>query len=320
MILVTGGFGMIGSNLTRKLVSLGHQVVVVDNLTNGHKVKNLSDVEIFDYVDKTDFYDNALEMLSKLSVKVVFHQGACSSTTEWDGRYMMKNNYNNSCSLLEACKKIGVKFVYASSASVYGLGKNGFSVERKSEYPINVYAYSKLLFDNYVRRSITTDPSMQAVGMRYFNVYGPYEGHKASMSSPIFQFHRQLSETKKLNLFGSYDGLSAGEHKRDFIHVDDVVDVNLWAAFEYRGNGIFNVGTGVAETFMNVAKITAYSVGISDENAAIRIIDFPEHLKGHYQSFTQADLSGLREAGYSKSFRSVYDGVPQYVNWLNEYD
>jgi ADP-L-glycero-D-manno-heptose 6-epimerase len=313
MIIVTGGAGFIGSNLIRALNQRGESnILLVDHLVNGRKMHNIADLEIADYMDKTEFIEQIESPIFWSGVQAVLHQGACSATTEWDGQYVMKNNYNYSKRLLHGCIAKNIAFIYASSASVYGSGQHGFRVDRSCEHPINMYAYSKFQFDQYVRR-VLPETKSPIVGFRYFHVYGPREQHKGSMSSTAFHFNRQVIEQKKAQLFEGCDGLANGEQKRDFVYVDDVVDVNLWFLDHPEQRGIYNVGTGKAETFNTVAK----TVIDWHKEGCIEYIPFPEHLKGVYQSYTQADISGLQKAGYTKSFLSVKQGVTRYLEWLN---
>ena len=313
MIIVTGGAGFIGSNLVRALNRRGESnIVLVDHLQNGRKMHNMADLDIADYLDKTEFIEKIESPAFLKGVRAVFHQGACSATTEWDGQYVMKNNYEYSKRLLHSCIAQNTPFIYASSASVYGNGEHGFRVDRSCEHPINMYAYSKFQFDQYVRRLLPETRS-QIVGFRYFNVYGPGEQHKGSMSSTAFHFNRQVIEQKKAKLFEGCDGLANGEQKRDFVYVDDVVDVNLWFLDHQEQRGIYNVGTGRAETFNTVAQ----AVINWHKEGTIEYIPFPEHLKGAYQSYTQADISGLKQAGYIKDFLTVDQGVTRYLDWLN---
>lgn len=313
MIIVTGGAGFIGSNLIRVLNKRGESnILLVDHLQNGRKMHNMADLDIADYMDKTEFIEKIESPAFLKDARAVFHQGACSATTEWDGQYVMKNNYDYSKRLLNNCIAQNTSFIYASSASVYGNGKHGFRVDRSCEHPINMYAYSKFQFDQYVRR-LLPETKTQIVGFRYFNVYGPGEQHKGSMSSTAFHFNKQVIEQKKAKLFEGCDGLANGEQKRDFVYVDDVVDVNLWFLDHREQRGIFNVGTGRAETFNTVAK----AVIDWHKEGSIEYIPFPEHLKGAYQSYTQADNSELKQAGYTKEFLTVKQGVTRYLDWLN---
>jgi len=312
MIIVTGGAGFIGSNLVKALNQRGERdILLVDNLTNGRKMHNIADLDIADYLDKDEFIGR-IGKSNFSGIRAVFHQGACSSTTEWDGRYVMANNYDYSKRLLDWCQTRCVQFLYASSASVYGNGQKGFRVDRDCEQPINMYAYAKFQFDQYVRR-VLPDAASQIAGFRYFNVYGPREQHKGGMSSTVFHFNRQVIEHGVARLFEGCDGYANGEQRRDFIHVDDVIDVNLWCYDHPDKSGIFNVGTGQAETFNAVANAVIAWHG----QGRIEYIPFPDHLKGAYQSFTQADIQGLRQAGYGKPFLSIQQGVNRYLDCLN---
>jgi ADP-L-glycero-D-manno-heptose 6-epimerase len=314
MIVVTGGAGFIGSNLVRALNERGRtDILVVDNLKNGVKFRNLVDCEFLDYFDKDEF----LRMLEQAkaqggAVDVIFHLGACSATTEWDGRYLMQNNYAYSKALLHYCLDRGIRFVYASSAAVYGAGQS-FAEDRRNESPLNAYGYSKFVFDQYVRRHLPSAGSLVA-GMRYFNVYGPRESHKESMASVAWHFHNQVQADRTVRLFEGSDGYGDGEQRRDFIHVADAVDVTLWFGLHSQYSGIFNVGTGRSQTFNDIARavVTWHNKG------HIQYVPFPAHLVGRYQSYTQADLTRLRAAGYEAQFRTVEEGVPAYLDWLQQ--
>jgi ADP-L-glycero-D-manno-heptose 6-epimerase len=314
MIVVTGGAGFIGSNLVKALNQKGYtNILVVDNLKNGVKFRNLVDCQIADYCDKRDFFEQLQNKSLKKKITAMFHLGACSSTTEWDGHYMMQNNYEYSKLLLHFCLKRGIPFIYASSASVYGNG-TVFKEELQYEKPINMYAYSKFLFDQYVRQYLS-DPDLesQVVGLRYFNVYGARESHKGGMASVAFHFNNQIKISNKLKLFEGCDGYEHGEQRRDFIHVQDTVDVKLWLFENPQVSGIFNVGTGRSQTFNEVAQAV-----LSWHNSGeIEYIPFPDHLKGSYQSFTEADMNALIKAGYSRPFKDVQTGVKLYLDQLN---
>ncbi|MGP2493384.1 ADP-glyceromanno-heptose 6-epimerase [Mesorhizobium sp. PUT5] len=310
MIVVTGGAGMIGSNIVAALNAEGRDdIIVVDDLTDGRKIFNLADLAVADYLDKDEFLP-AFEAGRLGEIEVVFHQGACSATTEWDGRFMMDVNYAYSKRLLAACLSARVPFLYASSASVYG-GGSEFREEPEFERPLNVYAWSKKLFDDYVRRNVFGTGHSQVAGLRYFNVYGPREQHKGTMASVAFHLFNQLGRGENPKLFGAYGGFGPGEQSRDFVHVGDVADVNLWL-WKCGVSGIFNCGTGRAQPFRTVAETVIDALGTGE----IEYVDFPDHLKGSYQSFTQADMSRLRGAGYNGRFRDVETGVRDYVEWL----
>lgn len=312
MIIVTGGAGFIGSQLVRALNQrYPHtRIVVVDDLQNGIKFSNLCDKQVSDYLDKDDFLVQIQKNTFFPELKAIFHQGACSVTTEWDGRYMMKNNYEYSKIVLQYCLQHRVPFLYASSASVYGTGTT-FTEDPVNEKPINVYAYSKYLFDQYVRQLLPVAKS-PIVGLRYFNVYGPGEAHKGSMASVVFHADQQ-QEKGTITLFAGYGAYRDGEQRRDFVYVDDVTEVNLW--FLQSGkSGIYNVGTGQSETFNQLAQAVIDFHG----TGSIRYIPFPESLKASYQSFTQADLTQLRRAGYQKTFRSLDQGVHAYLTTIHK--
>ena len=307
MIVVTGGAGFIGSNIVKGLNEAGEEnIIVVDNLSNAEKHLNLNSLSIADYIDKDEF----LQKLNKFqNVSAIFHQGACSSTTEQDGKYMMSNNYEYSKTLLNYCLENSIDFLYASSASVYGNGKAGFVEKREAEYPLNVYGFSKFAFDNYVRRVLPQDKS-QVLGLRYFNVYGPQENHKGRMASVAFHLFHQLQETGKMKLFEG-----SGNFRRDFIHVADTVKINLHF-YESKTSGIFNAGTGKARSFEDIATTLQNLRG----SGGIESIPFPEDLRGKYQEFTEAGLDKLRAAGYSREFMSLEEGVQQYYEQLSATD
>lgn len=312
MIIVTGGAGFIGSNIVKGLNTRGRaDILVVDDLKDGTKFRNLADCEIQDYLDKDDFIQK-VRAGSEFGgmVEVVFHEGACSSTTEWDGQYMMDNNFEYSKTLLHYCLDIGAAYLYASSASVYG-GGQVFSESRAHEAPLNVYGYSKFLFDQYVRR-ILPGAKSQIAGFRYFNVYGPREQHKGSMASVAYHLSQQLDAGDNPRLFAGCDGYGDGEQRRDFIYVDDAVDVNLWFMDNPDRSGIVNLGTGRCQSFNDVANAVIAWYGRGE----IEYIPFPDHLRGRYQSYTEADIQALRSLGYDKPFKSVEVGVPLYMDWL----
>jgi ADP-L-glycero-D-manno-heptose 6-epimerase len=313
VIIVTGGAGFIGSNLVFALNERGHDdILVVDDLTEGVKFKNLVDCQIADYIDKQSFL-NKLQQgdLKGESIEAIFHQGACSTTTEWDGRYMMENNYQYTKQLFHYCQEQEIPFIYASSAAVYG-GNDVFKEDLACEAPLNVYGYSKFQFDQYLRRNFSALTS-QVVGLRYFNVYGPKEAHKGSMASVAYHLNNQLLQPGNVRLFEGCDGYGDGEQVRDFVYVGDAVAVNLWFLDHPEVSGIFNAGTGKSQPFNDVAKaVIAYH-----QKGEIEYIPFPEHLKGCYQSFTEANLENLRQVGCNHQFKSVEEGVQLYMEWLN---
>ena len=327
--IVTGAAGFIGANLVKALNQCGvTDIIAVDHLAPADKFQNLVDCEIAEYFDKSEFMHLIEGGHFDGSVEAILHQGACSDTMETDGQYMMANNYRYSLSLLDYCLDEEVPFLYASSASVYG-GGNVFEESREHEAPLNIYGYSKFLFDQVVRRRLV-DANSQVVGFRYFNVYGPREQHKGRMASVAFHHFNQYRTTGKVKLFEGCDGYGNGEQRRDFVFVDDVVRVNLH--FLERGkSGIYNLGSGRAQPFNDVAVATVNAcraaqgkspLSLADMVAqgVIEYVDFPEALKGKYQSYTQADLTRLRGAGYVGEFATVEEGVAQYVQALLKSD
>ena len=310
MIVVTGGAGFIGSNLVHGLNAKGRDdIVVVDNLENGQKFLNIQDARIADYIDQDDFLDWLAETGSD-GIDAVFHLGACSDTTEWDGRYMMDNNYQYSKEALNICLAYQIPFIYASSAAVYGASTD-FSVNIGNERPLNVYGYSKALFDQYVSRKLSQADS-QVVGLRYFNVYGPREQHKGSMASVAYHHYQQIQQDGVIRLFEGCDGYGDGEQVRDFVYVDDAVNVNLWMLDHPEVSGVFNCGTGTAEPFNHIAE----AVKDFFAKGETEFVPFPSHLQGTYQSYTQADMDELRLRGYLQTFHGVDPGVRRYMDWL----
>ena len=325
-IVVTGAAGFIGANLVKGLNARGEShVIAVDDLTEADKFVNLVDCEIADYVDKDEFLARLADGDFDDEVAAIFHQGACSDTMETDGRYMMRNNYRYSVALLDWCQNNDVPFIYASSAAVYG-GSTVFREERQFEQPLNVYGYSKFLFDQYVRR-VLPERTAQIAGFRYFNVYGPREQHKGRMASVVCQFRNQYAAERCVRLFDGSGGYAAGEQLRDFVFVDDVVNVNLDFLDHPERSGIFNLGSGKATTFNAVAAATINALRRAEgerersvaelvAEGAITYVPFPPALAGRYQSFTEGDLTRLRAAGYRASMRSVDEGVPRYIERL----
>ncbi|OUD15248.1 ADP-glyceromanno-heptose 6-epimerase [Thioflexithrix psekupsensis] len=314
MIIVTGGAGFIGSRLIKGLNDRGiRDILVVDNLTQGEKCVNLATLDILDYQDKNVFLNHLKQRYYFGKIAGFFHQGACSSTTEWNGQYMMSNNYDYSKEVLHYCLYYKIPLLYASSASVYG-NHQEFKEQRECELPLNVYGYSKFLFDQYVRQRQKEFKS-PVVGLRYFNVYGPHEQHKGSMASVAYHFNRQVQAQGYVNLFEGSGGYGNGEQRRDFVYVDDVVALILWFFAHSEHSGIFNAGTGRSQTFNDVAHAVLAWYGRGE----IRYIPFPATLQGRYQSFTEADMSAVRDLGCDVAFRSVEIGVKDYLDWLNRH-
>ena len=346
-IVVTGAAGFIGSNIIAGLNARGiTNIIAVDDLTQGDKFRNLADLQIADYVDAGDFYTRfAAGHYGK--VEAAFHEGACSDTMEHNGKYMMANNYGMSMQLFTACQAQGTRLLYASSAAVYGAANPDqdsrasaslFKESPEFEKPLNVYGYSKLLFDQKMRLALgmqLEQAKTQVVGFRYFNVYGPREQHKDRMASVAFHQFHQLRAQGKVKLFGEYGGYAAGAQMRDFVSVDDVVAVNLWFFDHPEKSGIFNLGTGCAQPFNDVAHAVIHSFQSSpnatnsiatrsastlasgiNASQSIEYVDFPDALRGKYQCYTQADLTALRAVGYDHAFADVQTGVGRYMQWL----
>jgi ADP-L-glycero-D-manno-heptose 6-epimerase len=329
-IIVTGAAGFVGSNIIAGLNARGvKDIIAVDDLSQAYKYRNIADLEISDYFDRYDFLDR-LKSGSLGQVQAIFHEGACSDTMESDGHYMMENNYRYTLDLLDICTEQKIALLYASSAATYG-GSDVFIEDRQYEKPLNVYGYSKFLFDQILRQRIAEKKlTSQVVGFRYFNVYGPRESHKGRMASVAFHHFNQFQNGKTVKLFGPYDGYNAGEQSRDFVYIDDVVKVNLFFLDHPQLTGIFNLGSGRAQPFNDVARSVVNQMdyqllgasykekNLTDLVAEKRIeyIDFPEDLKGKYQSFTQANLDLLRSVGYSENFHTVEQGVTKYIQWL----
>ena len=325
-VIVTGGAGFIGSNLIRGLNIQGvTDILVVDNLGSSLKFKNLIGCEFREYLQKDRFRELICERRLNSQVSAIFHQGACSNTMELDGNYMIDNNYQYSVELLDFATEKEIPFIYASSAAVYGANTQ-FKEDRINESPLNVYGYSKLIFDELVRRRLDSAKS-QIVGLRYFNVYGPREGHKGQMASVSYHLSNQMFEGGVLKLFDGSGGYAAGEQRRDFIYVDDVVKLNLEFLDNPERSGIYNCGTGQSQTFNEVAVATINSVRKQHGNQALTLDrmlseeiityrSFPEGLESRYQSFTEADMELLKAAGSKVQFRDVDAGVKAYVNFL----
>ncbi len=325
-IVVTGAAGFIGSNIIKGLNARGiDNIIAVDDLTQGDQFRNLADLQIADYLDKDVFYELFAENAFG-KVEAVFHEGACSDTMESDGKYMMDNNYTLSCGLFNACQQAGTRLLYASSAATYG-GSETFRETPEFELPLNVYGYSKLLFDQRMRRECGNNFKKfkrQVVGFRYFNVYGPREQHKGRMASVAFHQFNQFNAEGKVKLFGEYGGYAPGAQLRDFVFIDDVVAVNLWFLDNPDKSGIFNLGTGRAQPFNDVALSVVNAMRAKKGDAILHLagaaqaglieyVPFPDALRGKYQCYTQADLTNLRASGCDHAFADVQTGVTQYM-------
>ena len=326
MFVVTGAAGFIGSRLIAALNARGvTDILAVDDLTEGDKFANLARYTVADYMVKAAF--RRLVANGGLNkTRAIFHQGACSDTTERNGQFMMDNNYRYTLELFEYCQTHGTQLIYASSAAVYGAGPE-YIEDPAYEKPLNVYGYSKLLFDQVLRTRFETLTS-QVVGLRYFNVYGPNEQHKGRMASVAYHNMNQYLSEGCVRLFGGWDGYENGGQMRDFIHVDDVVAVNLYFFDNHEVSGIFNCGTGLAQPFNDVASAVintmrelqgkeALTLAQMVDQGLIKYTDFPDDLKGRYQSYTQANTDALRAAGFTEPMRDVSTGVAEYVRALH---
>jgi len=315
MIIVTGGAGFIGSNIVKGLNDRGRDdILIVDDLTEMVKFKNIQGLKALDYMDKDDFAVKlAAGKFDHEKIDVIFHEGACSDTMEYNGKYMMENNFEYTKNLMHFALKKKIQLLYASSASTYGSGKAGFSEKPECEEALNVYAFSKLFFDNYARRYFDAAES-QLVGLRYFNVYGPQENHKGKMASMVLQMFNQWKAEGKVKLFEGFDGYGNGGQTRDFIYVKDVVKVNFFFWDHPELKGIYNCGTGHAHTFNTLAKGVLKYFG----SGKLEYVPFPEVLKGKYQSFTEADSSKLLAAGYDGGFTDIETAVAEYCELLDK--
>jgi ADP-L-glycero-D-manno-heptose 6-epimerase len=324
--VVTGAAGFVGANLVKGLNARGiTDIIAVDNLTRADKFPNLVDCEIADYFDKGEFLRRIQGGAFNGEIEAILHQGACSDTMETDGHYMMENNYRYSVELLDFCQEDDVPLIYASSAAVYGAGPK-FREGREFERPLNVYGYSKFLFDQIVRRRLSA-PGAQIAGFRYFNVYGPGEAHKGRMASVAFHNFNQFRADGKVKLFEGWDGYENGMQSRDFVSVEDVVEVNMHFIEHHEISGIFNLGTGQAQPFNDVALAVVNSCRAAQGEPALSLaecvaqglieyVPFPDALKGKYQSFTQAEMTQLRSVGYEAPMLTVEEGVARYVGVL----
>ena len=312
MIVVTGSNGFIGSNLIKGLNEIGYKnIIAVDDQDDPELKENIAHCDVQDFLNIDEFINLIRNNeIDGTKIRAIFHQGACSNTMEWDADFLYSNNLFYSKELLNFSRKTKTPLIYASSASVYGAGKI-FKESVEYEDPINLYAYSKFKFDQLVRQELIKSES-QIVGLRYFNVYGPQEQHKGTMASVAFHLHNQLKDNEEIKLFEGSDDYDDGEQRRDFIYVEDVVKVNLWFLKNQKVSGIFNVGTGNSQTFNEVA----HSVINWNKRGKINYVPFPEKLKGAYQSYTQADISKLRKAGYKDEFLNVQEGVKKYLDRL----
>lgn len=323
-ILVTGAAGFIGCNNVLALNARGiTDVIAVDNLRKGEKFLNLAKCQISDYFDKRDFIDRVRKGIAP-KPEAIFHQGACSDTMEHNGVYMMENNYRYTLDLYRWAQELGIPFIYASSAATYG-AKTTFIEDIAYEGPLNVYGYSKYLFDQVIRKEFQ---SLKApvIGLRYFNVYGPHEQHKGRMASVAYHQYFQYKKNGKVKLFEGCLGYKNGAQERDFVYIEDVCNV-LMHFLDHPVSGIYNCGSGRAQPFNDVALSVINSLRVAEGKEELTLeqavatgeleyIPFPEALKGKYQAYTQANLTKLRAAGCNVAFRTVQEGTRDYMNFL----
>lgn len=316
MIVVTGGAGFIGSAVVWKLNKLGYdKIIVVDRLGKEEKWKNLVGLKFEDFIHKDDFMALVLQRNVRFKISDIIHMGACSATTEKDADFLMDNNVHYSQELAKYCLESNARFIYASSAATYGDGNNGYADDETKMgvlHPLNMYGYSKHLFDTWIKRNGLMD---KAAGLKFFNVYGPNEYHKGDMRSVVHKAFEQIRDHGKVKLFKSYHPrYKDGEQKRDFIYVKDAVDMVLFFFEHKEKNGLFNVGTGKAQTWVELVTALFNAVG---KPVNIEYMDMPELLREKYQYFTEAEMNKIKSAGYSKPIMNVNEGVKDYVkNYL----
>ncbi len=323
-IIVTGAAGFIGCNNTLALNAAGHtDIIAVDNLENGNKFQNLAKCRISDYFDKRDFIER-VRARSLPAPELIIHEGACSDTMEHDGRYMMENNFRYTLELYRWAQELQIPFIYASSAATYG-ARTEFIEDVRYEAPLNVYGYSKYLFDQVLRREMN-DLKAPVIGLRYFNVYGPHEQHKGRMASVAFHQYFQYRREGRVKLFEGCLGYGNGEQQRDFVYIKDINKV-LMHFINKPVSGIYNLGTGRAQSFNDVSLTVINTLREHDGKKALTLeeavasgeleyIPFPEALKGRYQAYTQANLDNLRLAGCDVRFSSVEEGTADYMREL----
>ena len=318
MIIVTGGSGFIGSVIIWELNNRAiNDILVVDQLGCDQKWKNLRNLKFTDYLERDVFLEMVRQNAICKPIEAVFHMGACSSTTETNASYLLKNNYEYTKILAQWAVDSNIRFVYASSAATYGNGSNGFDDEHEtidSLQPLNMYGYSKQLFDSWAKRAGMLD---KIVGLKYFNVFGPNEYHKADMRSFCLKAFEQIVATGKVELFKSHDkNYADGEYLRDFIYVKDVVDMTLFFMDNPQANGLFNIGTGKAQKWNDLAKAVFAAM---DKKADIKYIKMPKSIRNQYQYFTEANVNKLLKAGYNKQATSLKDSIADYVqNYLQK--
>ncbi|MBC8369272.1 MAG: ADP-glyceromanno-heptose 6-epimerase [Planctomycetota bacterium] len=323
MIIVTGGAGFIGSNLLKALEQRD-ELVVVDWLGEDNKWRNIAKRELYDVVRPEDLFDFLKGRED--DVQAVFHMGAISATTEANVDAIVKNNVRLSLDLFRWCGLNKVRFLYASSAATYGDGSNGFCDDDAidalaSLSPLNAYGWSKHVVDRRIARVLRSGGSLppQCVGLKFFNVYGPNEYHKGNMRSVVHQLHGKISAGEDAILFRSHNSeYSDGGQLRDFVYVKDIVDMMIWFLDNPEVQGLYNAGTGQARSFLDLANAVYSAMG---KQPKIKFVDTPVEIRDKYQYFTEANMSKLQEAGFSKPATSLEDGVRDYVlNYLEQDD
>ena len=309
MILLTGGSGFIGSNLLSKLNKKGRtDVIVVDNINSREKSGNLTGLNYSYNINKNNLWSWIKDNQPKLSL--IIHLGACTDTTELDKKYLKNNNFEYSKRLFKIAKRENIPFIYASSAATYGDGSNGFSDEHsklKDLVPLNEYGRSKHNFDKWL--ILQKEKPNRWVGLKFFNVYGPNEKHKKNMASAVFKFVNQAKKNNLIKIFKGSHGYSKGEQERDFIFVDDVIEIIMWFSFSNIKNGIYNVGTGATTTFNNIAKC----ISKIKKDVNIMHIDFPNNLYDIYQAYTKANINKLKKSGFKHNFISIDQGIKKMI-------
>ncbi len=311
MYIVTGGAGFIGSAFVSFLNSKGiKEILVVDVLERSGRWKNLTGKSFSDYMHRDEFLELIQSDRLTKTPSAIVHMGACSSTTEMDADFLMRNNFRYSCAVAEYCERHDVRLVYASSAATYGAGENGYSDKANLEslHPLNPYGFSKHAFDQWMQSRAF---SPKAVGLKFFNVFGPGESFKGDMSSVVLKSWQQIKTSGEVQLFKSYrPEFADGEQKRDFVYVKDCCKLMWWLLENHSVTGLFNVGSGKARSWNDLVNSVYSALKLP---ARIRYIEMPEHLRGQYQYFTEASLDHLRAAGYAEPFSSLEDSVRDYV-------
>lgn len=319
MIIVTGGAGFIGSCIVRKLNDEGlNDIVIVDNIANTEKWKNIRNKRFIKYVNKSEFLK---QLADYEDVTAIIHMGACSSTTEKNFDYLWNNNFEFTKALWNYCADKRISFIYASSAATYGDGSQGFDDQMNidSLMPLNGYGYTKQIFDLWVKHQACVFPR-QHVGLKFFNVYGPNEYFKGPMASMIFHGFHQIRQDGEIRLFKSdHPDYQNGEQLRDFVYVKDICNVVYWLLTNSNVSGLFNVGTGHARSFNELAEFTFQAMGLTPN---IVYIDMPNHLRAKYQYYTKANIDSLRKNGYPLKISCLEDGVKEYVTeyLMKEYE